>query len=267
MIYRDEHKLVAVIGVIIVAALVALLQISALRNGTTSPLTAAGGTVLTGVQNGVSAVAGALGGAAGALVSLPHLSADNRDLAARNDALQAENARLQEQLDAYRQLAALRPAMATYPKAVPARAIGFPPENESRSITIDRGSRAGVHKDDGVIAAAGVVGVVSDVEPFSSHVRLITDYTSRLPAVVRRGRFWGIARGNLTSVRMEYVSQDAPLRVGDVIVTGEARSFHSGAVIGTVTAVERGDAALYQTAVVKPAVDLGAIDRVIVVAK
>ncbi len=267
MVYRDEHKLFAVIGVIIVAALIALLQISAARNGTTSPLTAVGSAVLATVQNTASAISGGIGGGASTLLSLPHLSGDNRDLAARNGALAAENARLHELIEAYKQDAALQPMVTTYPHAIPARAIGFPPENESRSITIDRGSQAGVKKDDGVLSAGGVVGIVADVGPLSSHVLLITDYTSRLPAVVQRGRWWGIARGNLSSVRMEYVSQDAPLKVGDVIVTGEARSFHSGAVIGTVTSIERGDAALYQTAVLKPAVNLGAIDRVVVVAK
>ena len=46
------------------------------------------------------------------------------------------------------------------------------------------------------------------------------------------------------------------MRVGDAIVTGEGRSFHSGVPIGSVVSIERGDATLYQTAVVKPAVDL-----------
>jgi rod shape-determining protein MreC len=267
VVYRDEHKLFAVIGVIIVAALIALLQISAERSGTTSPLTAIGSSILATVQNTSSAVSGGIGGAASTLLNLPHLTGDNHDLAARNDALTTENARLHELIEAYKQDASLQPEVTAYPKAIAARAIGFPPENDSRTITIDRGSQAGVRKDDGVLANGGVVGIVADVGPLSSHVLLITDYTSRLPAVVQRGRWWGIARGNLSSVRMEYVSQDAPLKIGDVIVTGEARSFHSGAVIGTVTAIERGDAVLYQTAVVKPAVNLGAIDRVIVVPK
>jgi cell shape-determining protein MreC len=64
---------------------------------------------------------------------------------------------------------------------------------------------------------------------------------------------------------MEYVPQDALLKPGDVVVTGEGRSFHSGVPIGTIAATERGDATLYQTAVVTPAVDLGALDRVVVV--
>jgi cell shape-determining protein MreC len=82
---------------------------------------------------------------------------------------------------------------------------------------------------------------------------------------VRRGRWWGIARGNVTSVRMEFIPEDAPLRNGDVIVTGEGRSFRSGVPIGTVESVERGDTTLYQTAVVTPAAALGALDRVDVI--
>ena len=105
------------------------------------------------------------------------------------------------------------------------------------------------------------------VGPFSSTVVLATDYTSRIPAIVRRGRWWGIARGNLSSVVVEYIPQDAPLHRGDVVVTGEGRSFHSGIPIGVVTEIERGDATLYQTAVLKTLVDLNALDRVVVVTK
>jgi cell shape-determining protein MreC len=64
---------------------------------------------------------------------------------------------------------------------------------------------------------------------------------------------------------VEYIPQDASLRVGDVVVTGEGRSFHSGVPLGKVIAIERGDATLYQTAVLKTAVDLGALDRVVIV--
>ena len=175
-----------------------------------------------------------------------------------------ENARIHELAAAYAAESAVRPVVDLY-HGIEARVIGFPPENESRAVTIDKGSKAGVRRDEGVLAADGVVGRVVTVAPFSSTVVLATDYTSRIPAVVRRGRWWGIARGNLTSVVVEYIAQDAPLRVGDVVVTGEGRSFHSGVPIGTVTAVERGSATLYQTAVLKTAADLNALDRVVVV--
>jgi len=185
-------------------------------------------------------------------------------LRAENERLREENARLHQLAVEYAAQTSVRPVVDLY-GGVEASVIGFPPENDSRSITIDKGANAGIARDDGVVAPGGAVGRIASVGPLSSTVLLLTDYTSRIPAVVRRGRWWGIARGNLTSVRVEYVPEDAPMRVGDVIVTGEGRSFHAGVPIGTVVSIERGDATLYQTAVVKPAVDLGALDRVVVV--
>ena len=247
------------------AALVAVVQIVAQRNGVASPISVAGTSVLSFVQNASQSMVNGVRGSAASIAQLPQLRADNQAMAARNERLVQQNAELHEQVNAYAQVTALRPVLATYANATTARVIGYPPEDDLRTITINRGARAGVHKNDGVLSANGVVGVVEEADPLTSKVLLITDYTSRVPAVVRQGRSWGIVRGNLNTVRMEFIAQDAPLRVGDTIVTGEGRTFHSGAVIGTVTKIDRSDASLYQTAVVQPAVDLGALDRVVVV--
>jgi rod shape-determining protein MreC len=248
-----------------VAALLALVQIGAERAGYESPLTTAGMTFASFLESATSAAIGGARSAGNAVVSLPQLERENAGLRARNAQLEQENTQLHELAAQYASEDALRPVLDTNPRGIEARVIGYPPENESRTITIDRGSNAGVHKDDGVLAKGGVVGRIASVTPFSSQIVLITDYTSRLPAVTQRGRFWGIARGNLSSVRVEYIPQDAAIKVGDVVVTGEGRSFHSGIPIGTITRIERGDATLYQTAVLKTAVDLDSLDHVVVV--
>lgn len=252
---------------IIVAALVALIQVSAARSGGSSPVSAAGTTLAAGFEWIVSSSLDGARNGATALAQLPAVGRENQVLEGRNARLADENARLREELAAYKEQTALAPQVQEYRNGVEARVIGFPPENANRTLTIDRGSRSGISRDDGVLGARGVVGRVVEVGPFTSKIALITDYSSDIPAVVQRGRFWGIAQGNDTSVRLEYVSQDAPLRIGDTVVTGEARSFHSGAVIGTIVKIEHGDASLYQTAVVAPAVDLDALERVVVVPK
>jgi rod shape-determining protein MreC len=249
-----------------VAALLALVQIGAERSGTESPIATTGTSVFAFVEEASLAAVTGVRGFFGMLGSLPGLERENAQLRGDNRALAQENARLHELAAAYASETAARPVVELY-GGVEARVIGFPPENESRAVTIDKGSNAGVRRDDGVIGGTGAIGRVVSVGPFSSEVVLITDYTSRVPAVVRHGRWWGIARGNLTSVRVEYLPEDAPLKIGDVVVTGEGRAFHAGVPIGTVTAIERGDTTLYQTAVLKPAVDLGALDRVVVVSK
>ena len=249
------------------AALVAILQINAERSGNESPLTTAVMSLASFIETATTATVGGVRSAGTSVVSLPQLANENRDLAERNKKLEAENTQLHELAAQYAAVARVQPIVDTAPKGVEARVVGFPPENESRTVTLDKGSSAGVHKDDGVLAPGGVVGRVQSVTPFASKVVLITDYTSRLPAVTRRGRYWGIARGNLASVRVEYIPQDAKVSIGDVVVTGEGLSFHSGIPIGTIVKIERGDATLYQTAILKPSVDIGALDRVVVVPK
>lgn len=240
------------------------MQIAAQRSGSQSPIAAVAGSVLGLGETAVSLTLDGVRSGETTIVSLPQLERDNASLRARNQQLTEENARLHELAAAYAAETAVRPVVDLY-RGVEARVVGFPPENESRAVTIDKGLRDGIRRDEGVLAVDGIVGRVAAVGPFTSTVVLATDYTSRIPAIVRRGRWWGIARGNLTSVVVDYIPQDAPLHVGDVVVTGEGRSFHSGVPIGVVTAVERGDATLYQTAVLKTFVDLGALDRVVVV--
>lgn len=242
----------------------ALLQIGAQRAGSVSPIASIAASIFDVGEAGVAATVRGVRTLGTTIVSLPALERENASLRARNRALIAENARLHELAAQYAAEGAVRPVVERY-QGVEARVIGFPPENDSRAVTIDKGFRAGVRRDDGVIGAEGIVGRVAAAGPFSSTVVLASDYTSRIPAIVARGRWWGIARGNLNSVVVEYIPQDAPLHVGDSVVTGEGRSFHSGVPIGVVRAIERGDGTLYQTAVLKTRVDFGALDRVVIV--
>lgn len=248
-------------------SLVALIQVSAARAGTPSPLTTAITTVGFTIEEAVSAVISGVRGGGQAVVNLPSLAGENKELRAQNQSLEQENSKLHEMVAAYEQQVAIAPRLAEYPNAVQARVVGYPPESAIQSVTIDKGTRNGISRDDGVLAPGGVVGRVVEAGPFTSKVALITDFTSTIPALVQRGRYWGVANGNQSSVRLNYISQDAPLKVGDRVVTGEARSFHSGALIGTIAKIDHSDSSLYQTAVVKPAVDFSRLDRVVVVPK
>jgi len=216
-------------------------------------------------QSAVALSGNALRSLSATIATAPRLYGENATLEAENRALSADNARLREALAQAPEAQAIARAQRDDGGGVVASIVGYDPENVARIVTIDRGSSAGVRTDDGVVDDDGVVGRVVEVMPLSSTVLLLTDGASKVPAVVQRGRWWGIATGTSAHVRMQYISQDAKLRLGDVVVTGEGRSFHSGAPLGTVTAIERGDAALYQTAVVKTLVDLNALDRVVVV--
>lgn len=252
---------------IILTALIALIQLSAARGIRVSPLTSLTADFTSIFELVLGTATSELRSQARDIARVPHLWRENAALRAENRRLHAENSRTQQMLAAYSAEQTLQPVIEQSARSVPSRVIGFPPENELEVVTIDRGAGSHISRDDGVLNGDGVVGRIIQITPFTSKVLLITDYTSTIPAVVQRGHWWCIVKGNLNSLRLEYVSQDAHLRIGDSVVTGEARSFHSGASIGRIVSVERTDAGLYQSAVVRPSVQFGSLDRVVVVPK
>jgi rod shape-determining protein MreC len=266
--YRDDRKLFAVAGALIVAALLFLLQLDFVRAGRTSPLTMIVTSVSTWAQLAAVTVTNAVRGGADAVVHTPQLARDNAALRARVAQLQHDNQALSETLARVPAEASLARAQAMQPAGVPANVIGFDPENALHEITIDRGAKDHVRVDDGVMTGDGVVGRIVEVDPLSSKVLLINDPTSRLPAQIQRGRWWAIAVGTLTRVKLRFISQDAKLKVGDRVVTGEGRSFRAGVPIGRIASLEPMNAgALDQSAIVQPAVNLAALTRVLVVPK
>ena len=262
--YRDERKLFTVIGTVIVAAVIALIQLDALKTGKPSPIATAVTSAAYLVQSGVAVVAGALRSAGDTLGNAPRLFANNSELASENRALRAENATLREALAQAPDAAAIARAAAADPGGTVANTIAYDPENLSRIVTIDRGEAAGIRIDAGVIDDDGVVGRVVAVDALESSVLLITDAGSRVPAVVQRGRWWGIATGTNAHLALQYISQDAKLHIGDRVVTGLGRSFRAGLPIGQITRIIHPEGGLYQTAILEPAVAFGRLSRVIV---
>lgn len=247
------------------AALLAILQLDFARSGRTSPLTVTVTSVSAYLQLAVATVVNGVRGAFATVVATPGLAADNGRLRSENGALRRENDELRERLARVPAEADLARAQLAHPEGIPATVIGYDPEASTHVLTISAGAKDRVHRDDGVICGEGVVGRVVEVGPLSSKVLLVTDATSKLPAVVQRGRWWAIAVGTSTRVKLQYVSQDAKLKVGDRVVTGEGRSFHAGVLIGRIKHVEPVAAgALDQTAIVQPAADLSALSRVLV---
>jgi rod shape-determining protein MreC len=266
--YRDERKLFALIATIIVVAIVALVQIETSRSGKASPITSSLASVSAYLEFGVSFIANGARNIAGGLASAPKYAGENAALRDKVGRLERANARMTEIIARYPDEAALDRLKIARPDGIEATVVGYDPEDAVRIVTIDRGTLANVRIDDGVVSPAGVVGRVIDAGPLSSRVLLVTEVTSRLPAVVQRGRWWAIAVGTHGRVKLQYVSQDAKLKVGDRVVTGEGRSFHAGELIGRISQIVPSAAgALDKTAIVEPAVAFGRLSNVVVLPK
>jgi rod shape-determining protein MreC len=147
------------------------------------------------------------------------------------------------------------------------RVIGRDPSSFLSYLTIDVGSDRGITSGMPVVTDEGLVGRAIEVGFTSSKVLLVIDGRSSVNALVQRSRASGVVEGVLGGgLVMKYISQDQPVSVGDVVLTsGLGSSFPKGLVIGQVVAVHQRDIEMFQQAQVRPTVDLGRLERVLVI--
>lgn len=209
-----------------------------------------------------------------AIAEIDRLRTENARLRTQVDALTLENIALRERTHAAEQAAKLqRVAASLGGPAVGAQVIGRDPAGFIRSLTLDAGSEAGVAVGNVVVAEQGVVGRIVEAGPNFSRVAPITDSSSAIIATVQRTRATGILRGQFgDTLVLEWVLQSEDVREGDVVLTAglalsdELRSrYPKGLVLGTVADVRKADVLAYQRAVVRPAVDVRRLERVLVV--
>ena len=138
------------------------------------------------------------------------------------------------------------------------------------TVTIDRGSDDGVLPDMAVISAEGVVGrVIGPVASHAARVQLLIDHNgpAAAGALTERTRAGGliVGREGDPPLRMDFVSNLADVKAGDVVLTSGADGIYPrGFRIGWVEKSERGDG-LSLAITVRPSVDFRSLEEVLVV--
>lgn len=135
-----------------------------------------------------------------------------------------------------------------------------------KSIIIDRGSDDGVEVNDVVANANGLIGRVVLVTKDLAKVQLVTDNNCAVGALTERTRRQGVVRGNGTNaVQMFDIGSLADVQAGDRVLTaGIDGIYPKGIPLGVITKAETGQS-LFKTITVKPAVDFGAVEEVIII--
>jgi rod shape-determining protein MreC len=206
------------------------------------------------------------------------------DLRAQVDALQVENVRLREYEAESQQLRALLQFVSEYPISayfgaeVVSRAgsetypsgemVGLEPNPYLRYVTINVGAQQGAEVGMAVVSGgAGLVGRVAEVGPRTSKVRLITDPDSVIAALLQTTRGTGLVAGQPDgTLQMVYIPQEEVVSVGDIVLTsGLGGLLPKGLVIGQVIEVEQREYETFQTATVRPAVDLSRLELALVI--
>lgn len=196
----------------------------------------------------------------------------------RISALEEKNSALEEQLSrlkiARRELDQLKDVIdlagAGRYEVVAARVIaagsaaGF-----SRTVELDVGRRDGIDVDMTVIAGAGLVGRVISVSDESSIALLLDDETFKAGIRMEGSGILGVISGTgNTELALTLFDSSSPLTVGDRMVargSSSSRPFVPGVPVGTVISVDQSSGTLTKTALVRPFVNLNALEVVAVV--
>lgn len=230
------------------------------------------------VRSVVAGIGAGVGGLFGALGEIDRLRGENDAL---RSALSAAEQRIAELGEAAAENAELRDLLdigaALDMELLPVRVTSRDPSNFSADVAIDAGGADGLEEGMAVLGSAegsgALAGTIVDVGPDTARVRFIVDTRSSVIAVDQQTRAMGLIQGQLGGqlVMVEVAATDA-VEVGDTIisagleVTPEARSnYPQGLLIGIVRAVEPNANALTQTAFVRPALEIGRLERLLVV--
>ena len=247
---------------------------SVILSGSTDPLSNLANTLTSPFKSGVSAMLDWAEGVYGYVFQFSEMEQELSDLRRRVADLEeqarqgqealAENAQLRELLN----LQERRKDLEFESAKITARSTS----NWESTLTISKGSAAGVEAGDCVITETGVlVGVVSETSLLSSTVATLIDTSIEVGGVVTRTYSAGILEGdfdlmNQGRLRLSYLPEGAGLVAGDEVLTsGLGGIYPAGLVVGRVQGEFNDAAGMSRYAIVDPSVELGGLIEVFVI--
>jgi rod shape-determining protein MreC len=154
---------------------------------------------------------------------------------------------------------------------VTARVIGRSPTVWYSTVTIDKGSSAGVKTNDPVVTGDGLAGRVTDVTQGTAVVTLITDDRSSVSARVLPDGPEGVAEpevGDPSDLLLDFIDKSQLIHRGQILVTAGwsngaiSSAFPPGIPIGKVSETAVGEQEAYQRVHVTPYADIRGLDFV-----
>ena len=229
--------------------------------------------ILSPVQTVVARMVAGVSSAWSGYVALHGVREQNSAMEARLHALELELEQTRQRAlesERLRELLALKLAVPL--RTVAAEVVAREGLPWFRSVTLDKGTRAGVTLDAPVISISGVVGRVVSVGPQAARVQLLLDRDAGVGVVIERSRATGVASGQVgleetgrPELLMKYVSVLADVTPGDrVLTSGLDRIYPKGLVVGRVRSVGA-SSGLFKEVLVTPTARFDELEQVLVV--
>lgn len=260
------------IGLSVFCALMMLL--SSFSDKVGGPFRAIANITVIPLQQGINHIGGWMGDMKDNFSTLKQLQAENEKLQEQVDALTTENNYLQEERYEYerlQELYQLDQQYAEYEKTA-AHVIGKDAGNWFSTFTIDKGSTDGIAVDMNVLSGSGLVGIVTEVGPTWAKVRSIIDDSTNISGMVLSTSDTCIVSGSLSLMSTGQISfdkmenNDNVVAVGDQIVTSYiSDKYLQGILIGSVSEINVDSNNLTRSGYIIPAVDFRNIQEVLVI--
>ncbi len=243
------------------------------RVGYMAPVRATVQSLLAPLEESLSSAAGEVANLAEQSQDVQVLQARNAELEALVNNLMVENVRLKEverENELLRQLlnyTRSNPQFTYQAASIVGRSIGVDPTNLLYFVYVDAGTRDGVAKHMPVITDRGLMGRVTMVGPNSAQVLMLIDPASSVNALIQNSRTTGVVRGNIDgTLIMERIPQNEKVNPGDIVLTsGLGGNFPDKLVVGQVTEVVQRDQDMFQTARIRPTVDFGKLENLLII--
>ncbi len=266
----NKKKLTTLIIILAISAIMIFVQAGAYREGRFGFLSRTSSDVLWPAQGFLSNMGRRISGFWQSLTRGAQLEEENKRLIAQIYTLREEKElynRTREENKELRRL--LEISQRHEGRVIAAGVIARDPDNWFESINLDRGYKHGVTKDMVAISSEGVVGRVISASQYTSRVRLISSEKSAIPAqLISSGELGVIYGEGKNTCVMKYVNADARPNVGEQVITSRlSRIYPPGKILGTVSKIYGRDQILYQAIQVKPTVQFGNLEYVLLVGR
>lgn len=222
------------------------------------------GIITTPIQKISAMVSAGFGTFSGEFESIDQVRAENELLKNKVRELTKKTVGyddLKSQNEEYRKLLELKEENENY-QFIAASVIARDAGDYYGAFTLDKGSADGVELHDPVITADGLVGYISGLGVTSSKVTTILSPGLEIGAVDKETRDGGTLFGEISSskngyTRLNYLSRDCEVTVGDIVVTsGLGSVFPKNLVIGEVHEIRAESENISFYAEIDPAADI-----------
>ena len=253
-------------------------------------LLTAGLAILSGITNTTVVdilVQGALAPFRGAATALTRMAETYYGYMFRYEALAAENEVLEKRIaemeddarkaesvsrenERLRALLELQAAHEDY-KMVDAYIIGWSTSDWENTLTLNRGTAAGITENMCAVTANGeVVGLVTSVGLNWAEVTTILDSTLEISGTIAASGYNGMVSGGYkegheTLLQMNYLPSAAIIRNKEQVVTSGSTVYPRGLVMGNIVDAGFEETGIAKYALLDPAADINALEQVFII--